>query len=344
MIGRIILMMQVNKNLIIYAIDPLFNEKKYSLERQDAEGLLFPTFNEIYDALKAYCPNVIVCDDLKEFTKAIVSNPNSIVFTTRYGHAFPGSKAYVPAICEANNILFVGPDSYTQMLCNDKWLTKSYIKKFGLKTANAVLINNPQSEWELSAIKTLQLPVVVKPNYGGGSNGISMSNLKSTHLEAIELAKTLGKYQNNAILVEEYIEGYEVELIMFGRKSQIEICEEIQLKFNNEEYYHNIIWGYESKKIEDDVEYIYSSFLSGEDKQRCIDIFRSFNKIEYTRFDVRVCNEGAYLIELSPDCYLGSDGGVFKAFEKNNITFRQMISSMIENAIAYDMRTSPKAK
>lgn len=338
------IMKQTKPDTIVYVIDPLVSDKKYGLERQDAEGVLLPTFNEIYKSLKSYCANVIVCDDLNEFTKAIIDNPNSVVFSTRYGLAFPGSKAYVPAICEANNVLFVGPDSYTQMLCNDKWLTKSYIKKFGLKTANAVLIHNPKNEWELSTIKTLQLPVVVKPNYGGGSNGISISNLKNTHLEAMHLAKTLGMLQNNAILVEEYVEGYEVELIIYGSKSQINICEEIQLKFNNETYYHNVIWGYESKKIEDEVEYAYSSYLSAEDKQKCIDIFKSFNKIEYTRFDFRICNEGAYLIELSPDCYLGSDGGVFKAFEKNGISFVEMISSMIENAIAHDVRVSPKAK
>lgn len=42
----------------------------------------------------------------------------------------------------------------------------------------------------------------------------------------------------------------------------------------------------------------------------------SFDKIEFARFDFRINESGAYLIELSTDCAIGPDCIPNKAFEK----------------------------
>ena len=63
---------------------------------------------------------------LKNLKKNITKHRDDIVIPMYYGAADPKSKGIVPAICDNNNIHYIGGDMYTQILCNDKSLSKLY--------------------------------------------------------------------------------------------------------------------------------------------------------------------------------------------------------------------------
>lgn len=271
----------------------------------------------------------------KDFLINIKNHSNALVFSTYYGTAAPNSKALIPSICEANNMTFVGAGSYTQMLCNDKHLSKKYISDFGLLTPRGCLIRN-STKYEFELIHTLKTPLVIKPNYGGGSNGISAHNLIYSYDKAEELVCKLLKYQNLPILVEEYISGYEVEIILFGNSTNIMIDSEIGIQIDGVDYFQNQIWGYEAKKegLHQNT-LIPTNHISPTDHQKLRTLFCSFNKAEIMRVDGRVFDGQLYVLELSPDCYLGPTGGVAKAFENNNIEYSEMFYALIKNALDY---------
>lgn len=320
---------------IAFLTDKLYDKKTYSIDKRDAEGNDPEASYRIKNALESICQDVIMFDDVTEFLSQINNLKNTVVFSTRYGEAASSSKAQVPAICEAKNISFIGADSYTHMLCNDKALSKLYAREFDLLSPNGIIIRDANNREQLNNIHCLKLPIVVKPNYGGGSNGIMESNLKNDYESASSLIKQLYEYQKQPILVEEYIPGHEVEVILFGNCSKIYLCEETQLLIDGNDFFEHLIWGLEKKKIDDsDVFFRHSQLVDEETRKKMQALFQSFNKCEFMRIDCRVNDTNVYVLELSPDCYLGDDGGFYYIFEKFGFSYQEMFYTLIENSLA----------
>ena len=319
---------------IVFMTDTIIDGKKYSVERNDAEGNSRKVALKICNTLADLCPRVIMLEDIETYVEQISDLKEWVMFSNRYGVASPSSKALIPAICESNHIRYVGADSYTHMLCNDKYLSKKYLKEFGLHTADAVIVRDANDSIQLNAISFLRFPVVVKPNYGGGSTGITQDSVQTTLHGAISYVKKLHQYQQQPIIVEDYIPGYEVEVIVFGNQRKVYIFDEIQILLHGDDYFTDTIYDLESKKIDDSASQMtYSNLLNGDDKRAIVRLFQSFPKVEYMRVDCRIYNGHAYVIELSPDCYLGEDGGVYMAFRHKGLGYADMFSLMIKNAI-----------
>jgi len=314
--------------------DPIIDNKEFGIEHNDAEGNTRHTANVIKESLEQICDNVTMLENFEQLTMCLPKITDDVILSTRYGLASPNSKALIPAFCEMNHIRFIGADSYTHMICNDKYLSKEYLKEFGLSTAPAVIIRNATDLQQMSLVSYLKFPVVIKPNYGGGSNGISGDSLQYTLDGAQAYIKKLQNYQKQPILVEEYIPGYEVEVILFGNRDRMLLQEEVQILIHNKAYFERELFDLDSKKKNENSSTMVSSSLIPEDeKNRMVRLFQSFSKVEFMRIDCRIYNGHAYILELSPDCYLGNDGGVFLAFRNRGFTFTEMFSLMIKNAL-----------
>ena len=145
---------------IIFITDDWNKETTFSLKRIDIEGNTKKTVDEILIELERLSNCVVMYKNPQDFLNNIHKHSDAIVLSTYYGTASQNSKALIPSICEANNIPFVGAGSYTQMLCNDKHLSKKYISDFGLQTPKGFLIRN-SGKSELEMIRTLNTPLVV---------------------------------------------------------------------------------------------------------------------------------------------------------------------------------------
>lgn len=319
---------------ILFITDEIIENKKYGIEYTNAEGNTFDSAMQIYNGLGSICDDVTMLTNYKTFCKNINTYNEHLVFSTYYGVASQNSKALIPAICEANNIKYIGADSYTQMICNDKYLSKKYAQIWGIESTPGCLIHDINSTFQLESIKKLRFPVIIKPNYGGGSNGITTDNIKYTFEDAQSFVKELYKFQKLPILVEEYLPGYELELIIFGNKKEIKLCREVQIEINGKQCFDSEVWGLETKKVDDStVEWRNSNFISSTDMDKFKALFWSFDKAEIMRIDCRIVNGKPIMIELSPDCYLGEDGGIAYAFAQNGINYSEMLQHIIENSI-----------
>lgn len=322
-------------NDIVLVVDkPLPQNTIISRTRNDLEGNSEEQTNRLIHSLETI--STVYCYyGPEDFEKNISKHRDDIVLPMYYGAADPKSKGIVPAICDNNNIHYVGGDTYTQVLCNDKSLSKLYAYNFGIESARGVLIRNKNNcENDLRTLKTLPIPLIVKPNFGGGSTGISDIGIFYTQEDALKLAHEMLDNLHIPILIEEYIPGYEVELIICGNKNGIKICKEVGLKMDNTILFDHEIWGYESKDIDDSkIDFYSSNLISTEDIQKLKSIFLSFGKIEIARFDGRINNGRFHLIELSPDCYLGDDCAVYYAFQLIGFSHTEMLKYLIDNSL-----------
>lgn len=325
--------MLINRNVVL-----ITDEKKEftaaDLSRKDLEGNSAASTESIIRSIEKICTKVIHYTDIDLFTANILQHKNDIIFPMRFGENSPNSKSLLPAICEANNLKYVGGDCFTHSLCNDKYLSKLYAQEFGISAPKGFLIRRPNDPI-LQHICTLSTPLVIKPNYGGGSTGISNNNIVTSYKDAEELINKLFDLHNIPILVEEYIEGYEVEYSIFGSKNKVILSGEAQLKIDGRTFFSQEIWGYETKKIDDSsVDFIDSNIIPIEEKEKMITLFQSFEKIEFMRVDGRIKNNQFFLIELSPDCFLGKDCAFYHVFAQNNYSFEKMFEALIMNAVS----------
>ncbi|CAI6038550.1 D-alanine--D-alanine ligase [Paenibacillus sp. JJ-100] len=322
--------------MIDYNIVLITDEKKEynsaNLSRKDLEGNNASSTESIIESLNKICKKVIHYTDLEEFTTNIKLHRDDIIFPMRFGENSPNSKCLLPAICEANNLKYVGGDVFTHSLCNDKHLSKLYAQEFEISVPKGFLVRNPNDKI-LDYLPTLSTPLVIKPNYGGGSTGISNNNVVYSYKEAEDLINKLFVFHNIPILVEEYVEGYEVEYSIFGNKNNIILSGEAQLEIDGKTFFNKEIWGYETKKIDDSsVDFLTSNLIPINVRKKMIKLFQSFEKIEFMRVDGRIRNDEFYLIELSPDCFLGKDCAFYHVFSQNNLSFEEMFEALIINA------------
>lgn len=308
-----------------------------SITRNDLEGNSGEQTLRLKTSLQKLAP--IVCyTSVADFEAHLQEHLDDIVFPMYYGPAGRNTKGIVPTLCDIYDIVYIGADPYTQTICNDKALSKQYAANFGIISPKGCLIRDEDiGSNTRQRLAELKPPLVVKPNYGGGSTGISVNNIVSSWEDAISLAKCLLSNLQIPILVEEYVEGYEVELIVVGTKRKIRFCEEVQLLMGGKKYFDHDIWGFETKEIDDSsIDFSISNYIPQMDIERLLELFGSFEKVETIRFDGRIHNGRFYLIELSPDCYLGDDCAFYYAFQSKGYSHQEMLRFLIKNALNLD--------
>ncbi len=316
----------------IVLITDCIDETNHAFTRRDYEGNTDEQNQRLIQSLSPLAEKLYHYTSVREFKKNIDFHQNDIIFPLQYGENSCNQKLFLPSICDEFHLSYIGADAQTHAVCNNKYLSKLYANtKFGIRTAESILISN-LSELHKNTINYLNLPIIAKPNYGGGSVGITNHNIVDNYTDAIQLVKNILVNFHVPVLVEEYIPGYEVELILVGNQNKVTFCEEVQLMIHGKEKFDDEIWGLETKKFDDShVNFKVSDLISDKDKYNMINLFKSFPKIEFARIDGRIKNGKFYLIEISPDCYLGDDCAFYYAFSQRGISHTEMFRFIIGN-------------
>lgn len=289
-------------------------------------------FNEIVKTLKTF-GTLQQYTDLETFSTDAHLLKDKLIFPMFWGKSSNIIKGHAPAICEINSLDYLGPNSYASIMCNDKYMIKRIIHTFDLKTAPSVLIyESMDSQMILEKLELLNFPVIVKPNYGGGSTGITKTNLVDTVKDALEKINELFQLGFSPLIVEEYIEGYEISILLIGNMNEVKFSEQMMLFNNNKNYFSHSIWSVEDKKVT-----ITNSYYETTDLllktiiEKAKKLFQYFDKVEYLRVDGRLNKNGFFVLELSPDCYLGPNSDFHIAFTKKGKSYRDFISFLISN-------------
>lgn len=306
------------------------------ISNRNLEGNNAISTKTISEAIMSISKEFELITDVSKFLNSIYDYKDDIIFPMKYGHNSPDSKSILPGICEGGHLKYVGGDDYAHIICNDKYTAKLFAREFGIKTAPSILFRKPVDFNSINeALHVLTPPFVIKPNFGGGSTGISNHNVCFDYASATELLIKLYTFHKMPILVEEYILGEEVELILVGNNQKILFSEEVQLIMDKKDFFDSEIWGFETKKIDDsNIDFRMSSLISQKDITKIHNLFKAFDKIEFMRVDGRMYNGEFHLIELSPDCYLGDDCAFYYAFNSKGYSLSQMFEFLITNSLS----------
>ncbi len=322
----------LNKELVFIA-DRVPDHKSATLNSRDLEKMADRYFDSVIKALYQVSSSVVYYSSPADFMKNISKHMDCVVLSLWSGEKSRNRRALVPSICEAYGIPYVGADSYVQTLCADKHLAKEFCRQYGVTATKDVVVSSVD---DLPLLKTLNYPVVVKPNFEGGSIGIFRRNLVDSYEDAVNRCKELLLHFQQ-LLVEEYVAGEELSVCIAGTRNQIDAFEVIRVVVNGQRFFSHDIYSAEVKKAgkASVCREVITEHFPQKIRERLLALYIGLGKVDMIRIDGRLNNNIFTVIELTPDCNLSPKSGMSLAFQHAGCTYEQMLYRLCENAIKH---------
>lgn len=233
-------------------------------------------------------------------------------------HGNFGEDGKVQALLETMGVPYSGAGVLASSLCMDKNISKKILQGEGIKTPSWIrLYKNKDIDFE--NIKNVGYPLIVKPNSGGSSIGITIVRKDEELIKAVEEAFKF----DEEILIEEYIEGEEITCCMLDGKVLPILSIETREEFFNykakyfeggaEEKVANL-----SKKLKDKVESI---------SKKCWDNFKL--KV-YGRIDMIIRENEVYVIEINTLPGMTKYSLFPKSAKAYGLSFSELLDNIIE--------------
>lgn len=125
------------------------------------------------------------------------------------GYGFLSENANFSALCEAANVIFVGPSSRVIALMGMKDAAKAWVAQVGLPLLPGYHGDLQTAHDLLKEAKHIGFPVLLKAAAGGGGKGMRIVRNEAEFEIALQAAKreSLASFGNDKILLEKYLEA-----------------------------------------------------------------------------------------------------------------------------------------
>lgn len=247
---------------------------------------------------------------------------------------------HVAGIYELLGFTYTGAGPFTLGTCLNKPRTKEILSYNGIPTARFFVCDDIK---KLNADDiTLSYPLFVKPSNEDASAGIDNKSVVHTFQELKERVGYILRKFNEPAMVEEYIDGRELNVGILGNKNPIVLpISEIDFSGLPDDYPKIVT--YEAKWMEGTIEYTGTqgkcpALLSPSAEERVKDIALRAYKLmgcrDYARVDIRLAkNNKPYVLEVNPNPDLSDDAGFYRSAKTYGYTYAEMIGHIVECAI-----------
>jgi len=154
--------------------------------------------------------SIILDTKLEKLVKELLSV--DLVFLGLHGNI--GENGTIQGFLDALGIIYTGSGPLSSAICMDKNISKIIAKNNGIMTPKWKLCNTAIDDAKMN------YPVIVKPNGQGSTVGLRIAHNESELKPALEYAFNY----DNSVLVEEYIQGRELTVMLIDGKAQ-PVCE-----------------------------------------------------------------------------------------------------------------------
>ncbi|MFH1352111.1 MAG: methyltransferase domain-containing protein [bacterium] len=243
---------------------------------------------------------------------------------------------HIPALLEEIGIPYTGAGPQCLAYCYDKSLVRGIAKEMSIPVPQAFFIKPEDSIYEIS----ISFPVIVKPNLGDSSFGITQKSVANNLDELIsaisEMREKFG--YDKPILVEEFLTGSDLTVGIIGNPPESYTILPII-----EEDYSELpdglpkICGYEAKWRPDSPYAVLKSVpadIPEETKKSieewCVGLFERLECRDYARFDWRLNSEGVpKLLEANPNPGWCWDGHLAKMANLAGMSYNNMLETIL---------------
>lgn len=239
---------------------------------------------------------------------------------------------------EKLNIPYTGNSSEALMNCLDKYNCNQRLSQCDIPTPTS-FVARCLSDLDLFDFKHERY--IVKPNNQDGSTGIDDCCVVDNQSSLRKKVENLFQASTSSLIIQEYIEGRELNFAFVGNNPNIHWCpSEILFAYGDEKKPR--ILNYSSKWLADSHDFISTNSsavkLSDELSKRIQWIIqvacRELAITSYGRIDFRLDNNSTpYIIDVNPNCDLDPNAGMAKANAFCGITYNALIEAILSEAI-----------
>ena len=270
--------------------------------------------------------------------QGLLSFENDCVVRERIDVVFPvlhgenGEDGSMQGLLQIAGIPYVGPRVAASAACMDKTITKLIAGHAGIRQAAWQLVTAQDMRRGAERVaetieRALDYPVFVKPAGTGSSVGVAKARDRAALLAALETA--LG--YDSKVLVEEFIDGQEVEVAVLGNDTPMaSVCGEID---SGAEFYD-----YDAKYILDCAK-LYIPARISEDaaegvREQAIRVYQAMGCRGLSRVDFFVTRDGEVVFnEINTLPGFTSISMYPKLFEASGIPYSELLDQLIALAL-----------
>jgi len=247
---------------------------------------------------------------------------------------------HVPALLEMLKMPYTGSNPQCLAYCYDKSLIRGIAKEMDIPVADAFYIKPEDNIFEMN----IGFPVIVKPNYGDSSFGITQksvaNNVEELNDAIILVREKLG--YDKPVLVEEFLPGKDLTLGIIGNPPEsytvLPIVEEDYSALPDD---LPRICGYEAKWLQDSpyfkllrsVECLLEPETEKQIVASSLKLAERLETRDYVRFDWRLDQSGnPKLLEVNPNPGWCWDGHLAKMAAIRGTGYAELLQQILEAA------------
>jgi len=290
-----------------------------------------------------------VDDSVDPIVKQLHENPPGLIFNLT--ETFRSQRKFdrnIAALLELMQIPFTGTGSAGLMLCRDKSLSKNLLRANDIPVPAFFTIDPGKP---LIIPGCLSFPLVVKPLYEDGSDGISNGSFVKSEEELRERVAMIHEHFREPAIAEEYIEGRELYIGLVGN-SNVRMLPVRELHFGATEggpvlATFKVKWDREYQK-KWNISFGFGQIDESIEKQLdqiCCRAYHVLQMVDYGRIDVRLTNDNKiYVLEANPNPGIGPDDEIAKAARKTGIPYEDLIQELLDLALDRNGRAKKSLK
>ena len=291
----------------IDAVVEALRSKKHTVETFEGDKFLI-------EKLEAFMP------------RALKRETPGLVFNLAYGIQGESRYTHMPSLLEMLGIPYVGSGPLAHSVALDKAMTKMVLSQAGLPTPAFQTMATPEDELDPS----LRFPLIVKPKDEAVSFGIKVVRDSAELREAVE--SNLEEFRQ-ATLVEEFLDGKEVNVGLLGNGSTMETLPIVEIDFGDAT---ERLQTFETKKghgFRHQCPADLPEELAEEVRELSRRTFDTIGCKDFARVDFRMDDQDRpYILELNSMAAIHKAGSFTIAAGKVGYDYPSMINRMVEVA------------
>ncbi|MBF0406602.1 MAG: ATP-grasp domain-containing protein [Candidatus Riflebacteria bacterium] len=280
---------------------------------------------------------ILVGKDLSDFISRInLFKPDAIFNLCETIEGKSGLEPAVPHLMRWLGIPFTGNSPEALTICLNKPLSKTLLRAYNFLTPDFLTLEH------ISEVEGWnKWPAIMKPAFEDASLGIDEGSVVSSLVQAKERFTFLQEKFNGPVLIEDFIDGREINAAVFETKDGLRVGLN-EIDFSGLTHGKPKIVTYEAKWVENS-EYFKGTPvkspaqvdepLNTEIRQIAKDVFHRFKLSGYARIDFRITKNRAFILEMNPNPDLSIDAGMAKSFKEMGLTWHQALKAIIETAM-----------
>jgi D-alanine-D-alanine ligase len=271
--------------------------------------------------------------NVERTVKKLASYSPDVIFN--FVESVEGIASYeycVAALYELLGFQFTGNIASCLGNCLNKFRTKNILRSYDINTPGAITVKAGEKLREDSF--NLKFPVILKLLNEDASIGISENSVVADFKKLNKHLKFLQKTYRQDIIIEEYIDGRELNIAILGREA-LPVSE---ISFSGLPAGLPKIVTYESKWIAESVYYEFTkpqcpAVLDKKTEKKLKEIallaYDAMNCRDYARVDVRLDKDNVpYVIEVNPNPDISTDSGFARAAAAKGMSYSQLLAAI----------------